>query len=140
MRTFLIFIVFVLALISCKPEADDCDYRFIILNSSDYHLYINVFYLNSDSIPKDTLFTLNPNDECKFEYIDCFPVNAFNLPADSVYLIFNSTKQIVYKKDDNNSRNILLLDAYENGIENKYWYTFRYNITNEDYSTAQLIN
>jgi len=140
MRNLLIFIFFVLALISCKPESNDCDYRFIILNSSNYHLDIIVFYLNSDSIPRDTLFTLNPNDEYKFEYINRFPGNAFGLLADSVYLIFDNTKRIIYKKDDQDPRNILLLDACENEIENEYWYTFRYYITNEDYSNAKFIN
>lgn len=139
MKNILTLGLLLLGIISCEPEPPDCDYRFVILNSSDYHVDFKVFYLNADSISKDSLFSLNSHNEIKFEYINYIPGNAFNLPVDSVYITFDNTKRIVYKKDDANPRNILMLDSYENGSENKYWYRFQYNITNEDYESALVL-
>ncbi len=85
------------------------------------------------------MVALNPNSEVKYEYINRIPGNAFNLPADSAYITFDNAKRLIYRKEDGKPRNILELNGYDSGLENEYWFKFQYNITNEDYDNAIII-
>jgi len=139
MRKILVFVLLVLAMNSCKPEPADSEYDYIIINNSSYHVNLNIFYLNYDSVPKDSLLALSSNAEIKNHHINYNPGNAFSLPVDSVFLIFDNTKRLVYRKDDGQLRNILDINNYTGGKVNDYWYKYQYIITNEDYFNASEI-
>lgn len=136
MRRILVFIIIALAMNFCKPEPEDNIYDYSIRNNSSYHVDLVVFYNDSDNILKDSLFVLNSNTEIKNQYINNNPGNAFSLPVDSVFLIFNNTKRLIYRKDDGQLRNILDINNYTEEKVNDYWYKYQYIINNEDFLNA----
>jgi hypothetical protein len=60
--------------------------------------------------------------------------------SDSVYILFNNERQIVYKRDAfQTNKNIFNIDNYEGGYVDYGVWRYRYYITSEDYQNATII-
>ena len=132
--------VVILAMYSCfDPEPTDTKIDYITKNISLHNVKLVIFYKNYNNQNKDTIFTLSPNEEIKQRYINRYVDCPFGLPADSGYIVFDESRQIVYKRDDGKLRNILDVNNYVGGLVKGEWYKYQYYITDEDYANAIII-
>jgi len=122
---------------SCGPEPEDIRYEFTIYNVSSYPVKLAVFglYVKVQNSHIDTTFFLSQNSEIVFNS-DNFTLVPFGAASDSVYIVFDNNKQIIYMRDDGNSRNILLESSYSGGNISDYCRKYEYFITDEDYANA----
>ncbi len=140
MKKTIFFLIVILAMHSCfEPEPEDITKDYITKNITTHNVKLVIFYKDYNNQNKDTIFTLSPYKEIKQRYINRYVEYPFGIPADSCYIIFDESRQITYKRDDGNLRNILDVNNYEGGLVKGKWYQYKYYITNEDYSNAIVI-
>lgn len=141
MKKKLLFLAAALVIISCGPKPEDSKLYYTIKNASTHILKLKVFDLFDQESNNycDTTFLLNENSEIIFRYEYLSSIDgAFGPAADSVYIIFDDIKQLIYKRGDGKNRNIFDIENYEE-IEIDDDLQFTYSITNEDYENAILI-
>jgi len=143
MKTLIInhvLIILVLFLFSsCIKEPPYTYSYFTIVNKSNHNLAIRLFNRNLDRWFQNDSIHLLMNDSIGFsrsakERIEYpFPV------TDSLYIVFDDFKRLVYKLPFDWSRNILDYESYSGGMIKEYEYRFRYVITEQDYLDAIAI-
>ena len=120
---------------ACGPEPPDTDTEYTLKNVSSHNIKIEIFDAYFDHIKNDTIFFITSNSDISYRFINNSHL-PFGGPTDSVYIVFNDTKQIIYRWDDENPRNILDLNSYDGGKVSDYWYKYEYFITDDDYDNA----
>ena len=135
--TLLLAILFI---ISCGPEPMDTHLKYTIHNSSKYKIELGIFkayFVNSPIT--DTTITITSGTEFNYEFYNRGAQNPFGMSSDSAYITFNKSKRLIYKREDNQIRNILDINNWSGGKVGEYLYEFEYFITDEDYENAENI-
>lgn len=137
MKKQLFFSIILIALVlSCIKEPPVTYSYYTIVNESTHNLVIRLYIRNLPaSLQYDSLLILK-GDGIGFsrsakESIEYpFPV------TDSVFIVFDDFKRLVYKLPFDGNRNILDYESYSGGMIKEYEYRFRYVITEQDYLDA----
>ena len=136
----IIFFVLTLFLVNCfEPEPTNCVEEYIIENISEHNVNLLVFYKDIENISNDSLFVIDNDKEIIFSYMNIITIIPFGLLVDSIYMDFDETLRIIYRKDDGKPRNILDLNSYAGGLVKGNYYKYQYFITDEDYDNAEEI-
>ena len=115
---------------SCRPEPYDTVIEYAINNISTHNVSLTFFNVYiSDNNYKDTTFYLAQNSNIKYHP----PFGGVN---DSCYIIFDGDRQIIYRRNDGQPRNILDVNSFTGGSVSDYLYQYLYEITEEDYTNA----
>ena len=140
LKIIIVFIAFSM-LNSCimKPEPEDPETNYIIRNISAHDVKLTVFDAYFDYVWKDTTFIFEPNTEISYTYYEGTIHYPFGGAEDSAYIIFDNLKQLIYRKNDGQARNILNFDSYSGGKVDDYLYQYKYEITDTDYANATPI-
>lgn len=142
-HTFKLVIAFILInlfIISCEPEPMDTHLEYTIYNSSKYTVELSIFKAKfTNSRIRDTTITINSNTELNYDFYNKSGQYPFGMSTDSAYITFNESKRLIYKREDNQIRNILDINNWSGGKVGEYLYEFEYFITDEDYENADLI-
>lgn len=133
---YLLAMLSLLVVFSCIKEPPVTYSYYTIVNESTHNLVIRLYSRNLPAnLQYDSLLILQ-NDSIGFsrsakESIEYpFPV------TDSVFIVFDDSKRLVYKLPFDGSRNILDYESYSGGMIKEYEYRFRYVITEQDYLDA----
>jgi len=134
----IIIIIISLSIASCGGRWENIDTHidYTIKNVSTHNVKLKVFDAYMSYVVEDTTFLITSNSAISYEFINRAPVNPFGGAEDSAYIIFDDVKQIIYRRDDGQARNILDINSYTGGQVKEYWYQYRYEITDEDYANA----
>ena len=137
MKKYIIPILIICLLGSCKPEPYDESISYTIKNNSTHNVELLIFFKDANYNNRDTVFLISNGSEIVQEYtnvdLDC----PFALNYDSVYMNFDDVKRLTYRRNDSLSRNILNTVNYEGGLVKDDWlYEYYYIITDEDYANA----
>ena len=142
MKKFFVLIIVASFAASCGPEPDDPILDYTIRNKSEHNVKLKIFdlFIQESNVHCDTTILLEQNSEVVFQYkFLSYYDGAFGPASDSVYIIFDDTKQIVYKRNDEYFRNIYDINNWEGGNVNDELYEYLYIITDVDYDNAVLI-
>ncbi len=134
-KNVLIIIVLFLAS-SCIKEPPYTYSYFTIVNESNHNLAIRLFNRNFDFKFQNDSIHLLSNDSIGFSRSEKESISYPFPHADSVYILFNDSKLLLYKIPLDGSRNILDYESYSGGMIKEYEYRFRYVITEQDYFDA----
>jgi len=133
MKKIILLLVIILGIYSCGPEPEDLTIEYTINNVSTHKVKLTFFNVYiSDYVYKDTAFFIIPNSNIEYH-------PPFGGTNDSAYIVFDNTRQIIYKRDDGLSRNILDKNNYIGGKVDDYLYQYKYEITDDDYANATPI-
>ena len=137
MKKYIIPLLIICLLCSCRPEPYDDSISYTIKNSSTHNIELLIFFKDANNYNRDTVFLIAKEKEIVRHYtnvdLDC----PFALNYDSVYMNFDDIKRLTYRRNDSLSRNILNTANYEGGLVKDYWlYEYYYIITDEDYTNA----
>lgn len=142
---YLVPLLFLLVFASCKKNRESYPYKSIYTysNNSSHHVQLALYHSNSYIL--DGLYVLPSGAGEQLEYTGTngFPTPFYKQLPDSVEMIFDSTKRIIYSlKGDNGftkNRNILnkLDPAYYETPNGPRVSSFDYQITNSDYANAR---
>jgi hypothetical protein len=128
----IIMLVAISLINSCimEPEPEDTIVEYTINNSSSHNIELTFFNVYvADYLYKDTTFFLTQNSNIEYH-------PPFGGTNDSSYIIFDSIRQIIYRRNDGQARNILDKNNYTGGKVNDYLYQYEYEITDDDYENA----
>ena len=136
MKIHILLLAITLFIISCEPEPEDPNTEFYIKNISSHNVEITIFNAGMpNQSPTDAIISLPSNSGTSYHYVsyDGYPLVD---PVDSAYIKFNDEKQIIYRKNDGQSRNILDINSWDyiSGVSIEHIYI--YSITDEDYNNA----
>ena len=142
MKILYIFL-FIIMLYSCDGTGepmDDIVNEYTVKNISEHEVKLLIYYrISLDNISfTDTsiIFFLPTNDKLTKSYINRQVESPFGLLNDSAYVIFDSVRQIIYRDNDGQSRNILETESFSGDKVDDYLYQYFYEITDEDYNNA----
>jgi hypothetical protein len=129
---------------SCGTGEPETRTEFIIENVSSYKVELTVFDAGMpNQYSKDVTFLLNSNSEVSHYYITDGESQPYTSPfsgsADSAYIVFDDTLQIIYRQDNSNPRNVLDISSWDEVIESVTYFKYTYSITDEDYENAVSI-
>lgn len=128
---FLYIYLILFSFISCTDNYPSTQCRYLYNNETTQDVDIVIYsYKGNDTISIDNGVTYSME---RIVYAED-PLNPFK--CDSLALIFNSAKKVIYKWTDVSLRNPLLLESYEKTKIDDYHYEFRYTITEQDYIDA----
>jgi hypothetical protein len=133
MKKNIIFASVIYLMCSCGPEPQDVMVNYNIKNISSHNVELTIFFYNHIS---DTTISISSKGEIKRSYPDMVLDDPFGGAEDSAYIIFDSLKQLIYRRDDGQARNIIEIDSYTGGKVNDHLYQYEYEITDEDYENA----
>jgi len=142
MKRIIILIIFIGFMVSsCGTGEPETRTEFIIENISSYKVELTVFDAGMpNQYSKDATFLLNPNSDVSHYYITDGENQPYTSPfsgsADSAYIVFDDTLQIIYRYGDSNLRNILDISNWDEVIESDTYFKYIYIITNDDYNNA----
>ena len=136
MKKLIILASAIYLMCSCGPEPEDMITDYIIKNSTMHNVELTIFYTFFDKNNGDTTFSIPAKEEIKESYFSMNIDSPFGGAEDSAYIIFDNAKQIIYRRDDGQLRNILDINSYLGGEVKEYWYQYQYTITDEDYANA----
>ncbi|MBI9056011.1 MAG: hypothetical protein JEY96_19475 [Bacteroidales bacterium] len=126
-------IITVLMFNSCEPEPENVKIDYKIINESGFNVKLNFFNIYmKDNVYKDTTFMLEINSEIEYH-------PPFGGVEDSVYIIFDNSKQIVYRRNDGQIRNILNESSFEYIKIDDSYIIYEYILTDKDYEIAEDI-
>ncbi len=121
-----------------KPEPANPSMEFSIQNFSSYNLELTIFNAGIPSqSPKDTTVFLPTNNGISYFYYSIS--ESLVEPADSAFIIFSNERQIIYRKYDDQPRNLLGINNWESISNPNFLFQYIYNITDEDYENAEEI-
>ncbi|MDX9695118.1 MAG: hypothetical protein RBT49_04935 [Bacteroidales bacterium] len=132
-----ILLLAILFIISCGPEPYDTHLKYTIHNDSRYSVELGIFkayFVNSPIT--DTYITITSGTEFNYDFYNKSGQEPFGMSSDSAYITFNKTKRLIYKREDNQIRNILDINSWIGGKVGDYLYEYEYFITDEDYENA----
>ena len=141
MKNYIIYILIALTIASCGTgePMDNPQIDYTIKNVSMHSVKIKVFDAEIDNVYGDTTF-LFPSINSEISYSSHGGIiYVFGGSEDSVYVIFNDTLRIIYRRDDLNPRNIIDINSWTGGEVNDNLYKYEYLITDEDYENAENI-
>lgn len=127
---------------SCGTGEPESITEFIIKNTSSHMVGLTVFdaKLPEQFNTENITILLNSNSEENYYYsLDgehMFIDFVFGRTADSAYLVFDDTLQIIYRQNDLNPRNILDINSWDGVKESDTYFIYSYSITNDDYENA----
>lgn len=142
---YLFHLMIVLLFASCRKQRESYPYKsaYIYHNNSGHYVQIAVYRTNSNI--DDSTFTVRSGDVMYAEYsgTDGLPVPFYRQQPDSMEVVFDSTKRIIYTRTGDNgfgkSRN--MLNKADAGYAEKQLgprvSQFDYNITTADYMNAK---
>ena len=136
MKIYILLLAITLLIISCGPVEKNPNRKLSIENNSSYNVEITIFNAGlPDQAPTDAIISL-PSNTGRSYFYESSDEYLLVEPADSAYIKFNDERQIIYRKNDGQPRNILDVNSwdYTNGVSVEHVYT--YSITDEDYENA----
>lgn len=137
MKNIIICFFFPIVLLSCTGvEPEDNLYKFTIENNSGVNIKLTLFYMSTDGIEQDSIYSLSTEAIIEHEYINYLPTDPFSLNADSAVIVFNDYSRIIYRRNDETQRNILDLNNYNLERKGKYFNHYKYFLTDLDYNNA----
>lgn len=139
MRSIPFAILFTIVFFSCRPEPYDLETRFTIYNESSHYIELTIYQTYFDYIYKDTTFQLPSGTKFSYEYINIPAETPFGGAEDSAVIVFDNSKRIIYRKNDNQSRNILDINSFTCKRISLYFYDYQYSITDDDYLNASQV-
>jgi hypothetical protein len=119
-----------------RGEPENTQIYFTIKNLTTHNVKLKVFNAYLSYVFEDTTFLITPNSAILYEIIDRPPYRPFGAGGDSAYMVFDNVKQIIYRRDDGQTRNILDINSHTGGQVTEYYYKYQYEITDEDYANA----
>jgi hypothetical protein len=106
MKKYLIPLLITFLFSFCEPEPYDTVIEYSINNSSTHNVSLTFFNVYiSDNNYKDTIFYLAQNSNIKYH-------PPFGGTNDSCYIIFDGDRQIIYRRNDGQPRNILDVNSF----------------------------
>ncbi|HRW63112.1 MAG TPA: hypothetical protein P5132_06470 [Bacteroidales bacterium] len=142
MRKLIILLVIIgLIIYSCEPEPQDPTTHFQIKNNSSYNVEVTIYNarMPDNSLDDLTVF-LSSNYAMTYSYVCSSNEYPLMDKADSAIIVFNDERQIIYRKNDDQLKNILDISSWNEEISAVYYkYLYIYSITNEDYENAENI-
>lgn len=144
MKRIIILVITVFLIHSCciEPEPEDVKSNYTIKNASTHNVKLKIFdlYIQESNYYCDTTLLLMQSSEVSFQYkFLSYLDGAFGPAADSVYIIFDDVRQIIYRRNDGNPRDIFNINNWDKIIESDTYFKYIYIITDEDYSNATTI-
>ena len=146
MRVYIILIIIVGSIVSSCGDGEpkystSTEYTIRNVSSQNVKLIVaDAYDNNNDYIYKDTTYVLLPNKEIKHLYEFQAPIGGpFGPGADTVIVVFNDTKQVIYFRNDGKLRSIFDINSFDGGYTKYGLYKYQYYITDEDYSNATII-
>nr|WP_321407031.1 hypothetical protein [uncultured Carboxylicivirga sp.] len=130
-------IVFAVVLLSCIKEPS-LTTQTVVRNESSYLIRYIIYGYNTTDYT-DTINILADSQYLEENFSDDGSFMIFPIGSDSVKIIFNTDKQLVYVHyidDTNRDRNPYSIDAYNKEKMTDEYYRFTYSFTNEDYKNA----
>ncbi len=140
MKKFIVLtIVIGLFISSCgdgEPKYDtSTEYTIKNISTQKVKLIVEDDYFNNEY--KDTIYLLLPNTEIQHLNEHMTPIDGpFGPGADTVIVVFNDIKQIIYFRDDGKPKSLFNIKSFEGSYTKYGLYKYRYYITEEDYSNA----
>jgi hypothetical protein len=137
----IISILIIALLYSCGTgEPMDIVHEYVVKNISAHNVKLIVYERlpkeDNSFIDSNIVYVISQNKEIKMSYIDVLVDDPFDLFNDSAYVIFDDTKQIIYRQNDEQVRNILDVNNFKGGKIDEYFYQYVYEISDEDYENA----
>ncbi len=130
----------IIFIISCEPEPYDAQLNFTIHNNSKYMVELGIFKSKFSNSPiRDTSFTIGSGSELNYTFYNKSGQEPFGMSSDSAYITFDNIRRLIYKREDNQIKNILDVNSWKVDTVNDHTYEFEYFITDEDYENAVLI-
>jgi len=138
MKKITIFIIIGLIICSCEPEPQDPNTHFQIKNNSSYNVEVTIYNARvPDKSLDDLTIFLSSNYAMTYSYVCSSNEYPLLDEADSAIIVFNDERQIIYRKNDDQLRNILDISSWNEEISAVYYkYLYTYSIENEDYENA----
>lgn len=127
MKKLLLFLPLVLLFACTEPQPPSITLKCTLINRSGVELCMILY----QSI-NDTIAIANNEESIKEIEVE----GGFETPffyCDSIGIIFNSEKKVVYKWLNTSPRNPLLVESYTSTKINEYHYLFQYTFTEQDY-------
>jgi hypothetical protein len=134
-------IAIVLVFFSCDRMEPYTNVEFVVINNSSHNVELHYFiFMTAYSSVKDTTFNIPENSEIRIFYEDDMGSSIYGSPLglipDSVYIIFDNTKRIVYKQAEIDDKGILDIENYDEEQVDEHNYEFTYTISETDYDNA----
>jgi len=126
-----IILLFTIVLNSCtEPEPPVIESKFRYINKCGYEVDFKSFgdEYSSFTVMSDAYFERINKEEGV--------IGSGPFYGDSLEIVFNGTKHIIYHWKDDSLRNPLLLESYNQKKISNYQYEFTYIITEQDYLNA----
>ncbi len=137
-------LLIVLLFASCKKQSHNYPYKstFLYHNNSSHYVQIALYHTNSST--RDSLLNISSGNSlyAEFSGSDGLPTPFYNQMPDSLEMVFDSTKKIIYTLTGDNgfgkSRNLLNKGdkAYDEKPQGPRVSFFEYFITSADYANA----
>jgi len=143
MKNLLIYF-FIAMLLGCTPKEDVGGSSFVYFNQTGAQVTVNVYNITLPSINGtwNEAYEIAAGEKFHIDYVfkgfSCTD-KPFGGTADSVKIIFGNQKEKVYRKNNLNSRNPLLIGNYQLSSKSEDYCEYLYTITEEDYNNAAPI-
>ena len=137
----IISILIIALLFSCGTgEPMDIVHEYVVKNTSTHNVKLIVYERlpkeDNSFIDSNIVYIISQNKEIKMSYIDVLVDCPFDLFNDSAFVIFDDTKQLIYRQNDGQVRNILHVNNFKLEKVDDYFYQYVYEFTDEDYEYA----
>ena len=147
MKINILFTLGILFFPSC--DGGSTNTNFYVKNSTNHKVQLTVFnttFLRVGVGMSKDIYELPTLSEIR--YVDPEEVMNNNAPSrypfsslsDSVFVTFDDTLRVTFRRNDANPRNILDITSYSEDIRSKHLYQYYYSIADQDYAEAKKIN
>jgi len=123
-------------LTSCKKNIDETYFEnYDYVNNSNHNIQIKCYYMLSNQ--RESIFTIGIGKKLELKQdISLSKVDSLIINADSVKVIFDNNKNILYRKNDTSQYNIINVSNYNVVNESDKERTYKYIFTNNDFDQA----